>query len=185
VNGIQAARVEVESGDLLTQDVEAIVSPANEQLHNAGGLALAISQAAGPEFDADCKRLAPVCTGSAKVGVSGNLAQGSTRRNVINAVGPIWADGMHTEASHLLAAVHCAIVRVASEAGLRTVALPAISTGIFGYPAEQAAPVAVGATLQALTEYPTIELVRFVALDREQEKLALYQAALTAALSGA
>ena len=180
MNDAQASRVEVVPGNLLTADVDAIVNPANEQLHNDGGLAKDISEAAGPEFEADCRRLAPVPTGSAKVSVAGNLPQ----RAVINAVGPIWQGGSHDEA-RLLAATHSAIVRVASEARLRRVALPAISTGIFHYPPEQAAPVAIGATLQALTEYPTVDLVRFVMYTKDPNKAAVYQSALTAALGGA
>jgi O-acetyl-ADP-ribose deacetylase len=175
----QASRVEVVAGDLLTEDVDAIVNPANEHLHNDGGLARIISRAAGPEFEADCRRLAPVATGSAKVSFAhGNLRQ----RAVINAVGPIWRGG-HDDEARLLAAAHSAIVQVASDAGLRSVAMPAISTGIFDYPPEQAAPVAIGATLQALTDDPTVELVRFVMV--EQAKLDVYQSALTAALAGA
>jgi O-acetyl-ADP-ribose deacetylase len=176
----QASRVEVEFGDLLTQDVDAIVNPANEQLDNVGGLARTIADAAGDEFTADCRRLAPVRTGSAKVSVAGKLPQ----RAVINAVGPIWQGGNHDEA-RLLAAAHSAIVQVASDAGLPRIALPAISTGLFNYPPDKAAPVAVGATLQALTEYPTVELVRFVMPTKEPDKLALYQSALTAARAGA
>ena len=192
VNATETPRVEVVQGNLLKQDVDidAIVNPANEQLTNAAGLALLIEEAASPEFKADCAKLKPVPTGSAKVSAGGgNLKQS----HVINAVGPDWQDGNHDEV-RLLASVHTAIVRVASQNGLRRVALPPISTGLFHYPPQQAAPVAILATLQALTVYPSVELVRFVMYisrnpskpaNDDSQRLPLYDAALKSALAGA
>ena len=189
VNATQTPPVEVVQGNLLKQDgdIDAIVNPANEQLDNAGGLAARIEEAASPKFKDDCSRLRPVSTGSAKVSAGGGQLK---QNHVINAVGPIWQGGNHDEA-HLLASVHTAIVRVASQNGLRRVALPPISTGIFNYPAKQAAPVAILATLQALTVYPNVVLVRFVMyLSNDPEtddskKLPLYEDALKSALAGA
>ncbi|HTI35670.1 MAG TPA: macro domain-containing protein [Miltoncostaea sp.] len=163
-------RVEFAVADLLAQDVDAIVNPANEALAHGGGVAGLIARAAGPELEEDSRRIGHCPTGDAVVTRAGRLPQ----RAVIHAVGPIWRGGDAGEPA-LLAAAHRAVIARAREGGFATVALPAISTGIFGYPLELAAPVAVGAVRAALAEAPGVTLVRFCFLDEAAR--AVYAAA--------
>jgi O-acetyl-ADP-ribose deacetylase (regulator of RNase III) len=155
-----SAAVEFAIADLLAQDVDAIVNPANEHLAHGGGVAGLIARAAGPDLEEDSLRIGGCPTGGAVVTRAGRLPQ----RAVIHAVGPVWRGGDAGEAD-LLAAAHRAVVARAQEAGLAAIALPAISTGIFGYPVELAAPVAVGAIREAAEASAVVTLVRFCFLD--------------------
>ncbi|MGD9572023.1 MAG: macro domain-containing protein [Thermoleophilia bacterium] len=146
--------------DLLAQPVDAIVNPANEHLMHGGGVAGLIARAAGPALEEESRRIGRCRTGDAVVTTAGALPQ----RAVIHAVGPVWHGGGHGEAD-LLAACHRAVVARAAEAGLATLALPAISTGIFGYPVDRAAPVAVAALSEALVATPAVTLARFCFID--------------------
>lgn len=154
------AIIELAVADLLAQPVDAIVNAANEPLVHGGGVAAAIARAAGPELEADCRRIGRCATGEAVVTGAGRLPQ----QAVIHAVGPVWRGGDHGEPA-LLAACHRAVVRRARERGLGTIALPAISTGVFGYPVGAAAPVALGALREALDAAPGPRLVRLCVLD--------------------
>jgi O-acetyl-ADP-ribose deacetylase (regulator of RNase III) len=153
-------------GDLTAQEVDAIVNAANESLAPGGGVCGAIHRAGGPSIAAECVRLGGCATGDAKATGGGDLAA----RWVIHAVGPVWHGGGEREAD-LLASAHRRSIEVAAWLGARTVAFPAISCGIYGYPPELAAPVAVGAVRAALAENRTVEEARFVFLDEELRSL--------------
>lgn len=152
--------IEFRVSDLLTQDVDAIVNAANDRLAHGGGVAYAIASVAGPELEEDSRRIGSCPTGQAVMTRAGRLPQ----RAVIHAVGPVWSGGHNGEAEHL-ASCHRAVVALAVEQGFTRVALPAISTGIFGYPLEPAAETAIGALAAAMEQAPTIELARFCFLD--------------------
>jgi O-acetyl-ADP-ribose deacetylase len=150
-------RVEFVVGDLTEQPVDAIVNAANESLLGGGGVDGAIHRAGGPEILAESRELGGCATGDAKATTAGQLPA----RWVIHAVGPVWRGGDAREAE-LLASAHRRALEVARELGARTVAFPAISCGVYGYPPELTAPVAVSA-LDAFED--DFELVRFVFLD--------------------
>ena len=144
-------------GDLTEQRVDAIVNAANEALVAAAGVCGAIRRAGGDEIFEECARLGGCETGDAKATGAGRLPA----RYVIHAVGPIWRGGGHGEAEQLASAYRRAL-EVAESLDCRTVAFPAISTGIFGYPAELAAPVAMAAVRELEERFDEI---RFVFLD--------------------
>jgi O-acetyl-ADP-ribose deacetylase len=153
----QGMRVEFEVGDLTEQQVDAIVNAANESLLGGGGVDGAIHRAGGPEILAESRTLGGCATGDAKPTTAGQLPA----RWVIHAVGPVWRGGGQREAEQL-ASAHRRALEVARDLGAHTIALPAISCGIYGYPPELAAPVAVG----VLDEFEQdFELIRFVFLD--------------------
>jgi O-acetyl-ADP-ribose deacetylase len=141
-------------GDLTTQEVDAIVNAANESLRGGGGVDGAIHRAGGPEILAECRLLGGCETGDAKATTAGRLPA----RWVIHAVGPVWRGGGHGEAE-LLASAHRRALEVAEELGARTVAFPAISCGIYGYPPELAAQVAVGAVKPLLDRFDEVRFV--------------------------
>ncbi|HSB40043.1 MAG TPA: O-acetyl-ADP-ribose deacetylase [Gaiellaceae bacterium] len=150
-------RVEFVVGDLTEQRVDAIVNAANESLLGGGGVDGAIHRAGGPEILAESQELGGCATGDARPTTAGRLPA----RWVVHAVGPVWRGGDSGEAE-LLASAHRRALEVARELGARTVAFPAISCGIYGYPPELAAPVAVGVVGEFEDD---LELVRFVFLD--------------------
>jgi O-acetyl-ADP-ribose deacetylase (regulator of RNase III) len=143
-------------GDLTQQDVDAIVNAANTSLLGGGGVDGAIHRAGGPEIIAECRRLGGCDTGDAKATTGGRLPA----RWVIHAVGPVWRGGTAGE-SDLLASAHRRSLEVARDVGARTVAFPAISCGVYGYPVELAAPVAI----EAVRPFePDFDEIRFVFL---------------------
>jgi O-acetyl-ADP-ribose deacetylase (regulator of RNase III) len=163
--------IETALGDITQQCVDAIVNAANSSLLGGGGVDGAIHRAAGPELLAECRLLGGCAPGEAKT----TSGYGLSARHVIHTVGPVWRGGGEGE-SETLAACHENAVAVAAELGCRTVAFPAISTGIYGYPVELAAGVAVAATAEALDRQDTVELVRFVLFD--EQTLAAFDAAI-------
>jgi len=173
IRRIASTDVEVVEGDLTREAVDAIVNAANETLRGGGGVDGAIHRAGGPEILAACIPLGGCATGDAKTTTGGRLAA----RHVIHTVGPVWRGGGHGEAE-LLARCHRRSLEVARDLGLRSVAFPAISCGVYGYPIPEAAGIAVGTVAAEVAAHPGIELVRFVLFGPETH--AAYAAALEA-----
>jgi O-acetyl-ADP-ribose deacetylase len=149
-------------GDITTQTVDAIVNAANSSLLGGGGVDGAIHRAGGPAILEECRRLGGCETGDAKATGAGKLPA----RFVIHTVGPVWRGGGYGE-DELLASCHRRSLEVAGDLGCRTVAFPAISTGVYGFPVERAAPIALRTTAQELEQTPQIERVTFVLFSEE------------------
>lgn len=157
------ARITLVQGDITEQEVDAIVNAANSSLMGGGGVDGAIHRKGGPAILEECRRiretelLAGLPTGRAVATTAGNLPA----RWVIHTVGPVYARS--DDPAGELASCHTESLRVADQLGAAVVSFPAISTGVFGYPVEEAAPVAVSAVLTADT---AVEEVRFVLFDQ-------------------
>ena len=156
---INRATLELVQGDITALDTDGIVNAANERLAHGGGVAGVIFRRGGPtiqrESDAWVRRHGPVTTGSAAITSGGDLKA----HHVIHAVGPVY-DGTPRSAELLASAVQAAL-QMADEHGLRSIALPAISTGIFGYPLAEAAQVMLWAAIAYLKEDTGLERVVF------------------------
>jgi len=154
---VGATKVEVVEADITTLAVDAIVNAANEMLAPGGGVCGAIHHAAGPQLAAECATLGGCATGEAKITRGYRLPA----QSVIHAVGPVWHGGARGE-PELLRSCYVRALELAQQHGLRSIAFPAISTGIFGYPIDQAAQVAVRAVINTLPQAPAIERVVLV-----------------------
>jgi len=165
------SKIQVIRGDITRQAVDAIVNAANESLLGGGGVDGAIHSAAGIELDLACRKIhdeqGGCKTGDAVITTGGNLPA----KFVIHTVGPIWRGGKQREAE-LLSSAYLSSLRLASENGIKSIAFPNISTGIYGFPKEQASKIAVSAVADFLNNNETsVESVIFVCFDQENFEL--------------
>ncbi|MFI5259419.1 MAG: macro domain-containing protein [Candidatus Limnocylindrales bacterium] len=155
------AWIELLAGDITTIRADAIVNAANQALAGGGGVDGAIHRAAGPEIGAELRSRYRGCpTGSAVITGPGRLSDHGVRW-IVHAVGPVWTGGRHREEALLRSAYETSL-ELADRAGARTVAFPAISAGIYGYPLDLAADVALRAVGGSLVRARTIEVATFV-----------------------
>ncbi|NIJ34851.1 O-acetyl-ADP-ribose deacetylase [Sphingomonas oligoaromativorans] len=159
-------RIELERGDITAMAVDVIVNAANSALAGGGGVDGAIHRAAGPELKAASLAQAPCPTGEARITPGFRLPA----RFVVHTVGPVWSGGGREEAA-LLARCYRRSLDLAAEAGARSIAFPAISTGVYGYPREAAARVAVDAVRGWVEAHPdAFDRVVLVAFSAEDER---------------
>ena len=167
------AQIEVIQGDITSIDVGAVVNAANSSLAGGGGVDGAIHRAAGPALLEECMRIAqkrrpesPCPTGDAVITGAGKLRA----KYVIHTVGPVWHGGSQGEPD-LLASCYRKCLLLAEEAGVESVAFPNISTGVYGYPKDKAAQIAVASVRETLPQTPRIKRVIFVCFDNENYSL--------------
>ena len=153
---IGQTQLELVRGDITKQDTEAIVNAANRRLAPGGGVAGAIHRAAGPGLWEECKRLGGCETGEAKLTSGHNLKA----KYVIHTVGPVYSG--KAEDSEDLKACYVNSLKLADENGIESVSFPAISTGAFGYPLNEAAVISLSAVREYLSEATNLKLLRFV-----------------------
>jgi len=154
------ARIEVEEQDITLAPVDAVVNAANESLQLGAGVAGAIRRRGGPSIQEECDRIGHCATGQAVLTGAGDLPA----RWVIHAVGPVWRGGNAGEEAALAAAVQAALAR-AEEVGARSVAVPAISAGIFGFPLERAAEISIAAARDFAAGARSVERIVFCLYD--------------------
>ncbi len=157
---IGESMLELVQGDITREDVDAIVNAANTSLLGGGGVDGAIHRAAGRQLLEECRTLGGCETGDAKITQGYQLAA----RHVIHAVGPVYRSGKHEEAG-LLASAYRRCLELASANQCASIAFPAISTGVYGYPMEAAARLAFRTIIDYLAEHPEIARVRYVLYD--------------------
>jgi O-acetyl-ADP-ribose deacetylase (regulator of RNase III) len=152
--------IELVEGDITKQDVDAIVNAANSSLLGGGGVDGAIHRAAGPELLAETRTLNGCKTGDAKITGGYKLKA----RHVIHTVGPIYQSNAPLVAQQLASAYRRSL-EVAEANGIRTIAFPSISTGTYGYPLDEAAPIALKTVVDYITEHDAFDYIRFVLFD--------------------
>jgi len=160
------ARLEVIVADITTLSVDAIVNAANTSLLGGGGVDGAIHRAAGPELLAECRKLNGCATGDAKITRGYRLKA----KHVIHAVGPVWNGGGRGE-DQLLASCYRRAIEICQANNLASVAFPAISTGVYRFPADRAAGIAVATTVDELRATPTVTSVIFCCFSRDSATL--------------
>lgn len=172
---VDGGRVEVVVGDITAQpDLDAVVNAANAQLTTGGGVAGAIHRAAGPGVAEECRPLAPIAPGEC-VRTGGHSLPNA---HVLHCLGPVY--GRDQPSAQLLASCYRQALRSADEARIGSVGFPAISTGVFGYPVDEAAEIALTTVLDELARRPSVRLVRFVLFDEAAG--AVHRDALRAAI---
>jgi len=169
---MRSKRIEIIQGDITTLKVDVIVNAANNSLLGGGGVDGAIHNAAGPNLVEECIKLNGCETGDAKMTKGYNL----NAKYIIHTVGPVWYGGDRDE-HELLASCYQKTLKLAKENKLKTLAFPGISTGVYGFPKDQAALIAITETDRFLKKNSYPEKVYFVAF--EEDNLKLYQNLLT------
>lgn len=159
---MKTTRFELIRGDITNLNVDAIVNAANTSLLGGGGVDGAIHKAAGPELLAECKKLNGCETGNAKITGGYHLKA----KHIIHTVGPVWYGG-HRDEHALLASCYQKSLALAKEHKIKTIAFPGISTGAYGFPADQAAMIAINETTKFLTKNKYPEKVMFVAFGND------------------
>ena len=154
---VGTSRLVLAQGDIAREETEAIVNAANTTLLGGGGVDGAIHRAGGPQILEECRAIGGCPTGEARITSGGRLKA----RYVIHAVGPVYRDGRRGEAA-LLESAYRMSLELAGAHGVRSVSFPAISTGAYGYPMEEAARIALATARDFLREHPEIVLVRFI-----------------------
>ncbi len=162
-------KTELFHGDITRLRVDAIVNAANPSLLGGGGVDGAIHRAAGPELKEYCRKCGGARPGEAKISPGFRLPA----KYIIHAVGPVWHGGQNNEAE-ILRNAYLNSLRLASEYGIKTIAFPNISTGVYGFPKKEAAKIAIETVKDYLSEHPEIEKVIFAVFDPENK--AIYEA---------
>ena len=157
-------RIEIFQGDITGLDVDAIVNAANSALTPGAGVCGAIHRAAGPRLAEACRDVAPCPTGEARITQGFDLKA----RFVIHSVGPVWRDGGAADAASL-ASCYRQCLKLAAAEGLKCIAFPAISTGVYGYPLRDATAIAVATVRQGLSERTSVQRVVFCVFGQEAE----------------
>jgi O-acetyl-ADP-ribose deacetylase (regulator of RNase III) len=160
--GINQSTLALIQGDITNEETEAIVNAANEALRGGGGVDGAIHRAGGPTIMAECRKIAHCPTGQAVITTGGNLKA----RYVIHTVGPIYYTGTKGEPELLRSAYHESL-KLAASKGLKSIAFPSISTGVYGYPINEAARIALKTAIAFLNADARIRQVRFVLFDHK------------------
>lgn len=161
-----AKKIAIYRGDITKMGVDAIVNAANPSLLGGGGVSGAIMAAAGPSLLEECKELHGCAVGDAKITAGYNLPA----PYIIHAVGPIWDNGNNNEAEKLISC-YKSVLNIALEYQLATIAFPAISTGIYGFPKVEAAKIAISTVLDFLTKHPSFHKIYFVVFDETTEQI--------------
>jgi O-acetyl-ADP-ribose deacetylase (regulator of RNase III) len=157
-----SGKLELITGDITHESTDAIANAANTKLKGGGGVDGAIHRAGGPEIMAECRKIGSCPTGEAVITCAGRLKA----KYVIHTAGPVYNGGNRGEAKKL-ASCYKNCLKLAVDNNVKSIAFPSISTGIYGYPLDEAAPIALGTVINFLKENASLELVKFVLFDEK------------------